>query len=112
MRVVAGDVAGESVTSWIKTLLSDAFYWTDNDFVVQTSSMYGGTPRRVSSTFQLDRGGAVSHFAYFVNQDSATAIVDALTVDTPANFQVIGKLSYVGQDSSGVRAAAPASSAA
>ena len=97
LRVVAGDVAGESITSWIKTLLSDAFYWTDNDFVVQTSSMYGGTPRRITSSFQLNRGGAVSHFAYFVNKDSATAIVDALTADTPADFQAIGKLSYAGQ---------------
>ena len=32
-------------TSWLKTLLADAFYWTDNDLVVQTRSMYGGAPR-------------------------------------------------------------------
>jgi tetratricopeptide (TPR) repeat protein len=105
LRVLAGDIAGDSIMSWIKTLLTDAFYWTDNDFVVQTSSMYGGTPRRISSTFQLDRGGKVSHFAYFVNKDSATAVVDALTVDTPEKFQRIGMESYAGKDSSGVRAA-------
>ncbi|HEX2309530.1 MAG TPA: hypothetical protein VHH91_02335, partial [Vicinamibacterales bacterium] len=45
LRVVAGDLHGDSVVSWVKTLLSDAFFWTDNDLVVQTRSMYGGTPR-------------------------------------------------------------------
>ena len=44
LRVVAGDIQGDSLTSWVKTLLADAFYWTDNDFIVQTRSMYGGTP--------------------------------------------------------------------
>ncbi|WP_442968803.1 esterase/lipase family protein, partial [Ramlibacter sp.] len=41
LRVVAGDIEGDSVTAWVKTLLADAFYWTDNDLVVQTRSMYG-----------------------------------------------------------------------
>ena len=45
LRVVAGDMQGDSVVSWLKTLLADAFYWTDNDLVVQTRSMYGGAPR-------------------------------------------------------------------
>jgi hypothetical protein len=34
LRVVAGDLEGDSVITWVKTLLSDAFYWTDNDLVV------------------------------------------------------------------------------
>ncbi|MEP7302717.1 MAG: hypothetical protein ABI699_14455, partial [Caldimonas sp.] len=41
LRVIAGDLQGDSIGSWAKTLLSDAFYWTDNDLVVQTRSMYG-----------------------------------------------------------------------
>ena len=45
LRVVAGDLKGDSLGSWVKTLLADAFFWTDNDLVVQTRSMYGGTPR-------------------------------------------------------------------
>src|SRR5262249_51873580 len=53
LRVVAGDIQGDSVVTWIKTLLSDAFYWSDNDLVVQTRSMYGGSPRRSQSTFVL-----------------------------------------------------------
>lgn len=65
LRVVAGDLEGDSVGSWLKTLMADAFYWTDNDLVVQTRSMYGGTPRAAGASFVLDRGAKVSHFAYF-----------------------------------------------
>ena len=78
LRVVAGDIEGDSVMSWLKTLLADAFYWTDNDLVVQTRSMYGGTPRAAGATFLFDQGAKVSHFNYFHNDRTAEAIVDAL----------------------------------
>ena len=70
LRVIAGDMEGDSIGSWVKTLLSDAFYWTDNDLVVQTRSMYGGAPRAKTASgsgarFLLDKGGKVSHFNYF-----------------------------------------------
>lgn len=116
LRVVAGDIQGDSVVSWVKTLLSDAFYWTDNDLVVQTRSMYGGMARPNKAMFVLDRGGGVSHFSYFGNADTATAIVSALTDDKPANFRAIGPLSWSGTDASGIRAArvsrSPAAAAA
>jgi tetratricopeptide (TPR) repeat protein len=105
LRVVAGDLQGDSVITWVKTLLSDAFFWTDNDLVVQTRSMYGGTPRVSDSTFVLDQGGNVSHFNYFSNSETAPAIVDALVHDTPGRFRVIGPLSWGGTSSTGVRAA-------
>ena len=89
--------------SWVKTLLSDAFYWTDNDFVVQTRSMYGGAPRATapgaavaSASFLLDRGGKVSHFNYFANDRSVAAIAGALSDDAPADFAAIGPLSWAG----------------
>jgi tetratricopeptide (TPR) repeat protein/triacylglycerol esterase/lipase EstA (alpha/beta hydrolase family) len=113
LRVVAGDLEGDSISTWVKTLLSDAFYWTDNDLVVQTRSMYGGTPRTTDSTFLLDQGGKVSHFNYFSNADTAAGIVGALTQDTPDGFRVIGPLSWGGASATGVRAAArPRSEAA
>ncbi len=105
LRVVAGDMQGDSVVSWMKTLLSDAFFWTDNDLVVQTRSMYGGTPRKENSLFLLHRGGQVSHFNYFANIDTATAVVDGLTEATPAGFKVIGPLSWAGSSATGERAA-------
>ena len=108
LRVVAGDIEGDSVTSWLKTLLADAYYWTDNDFVVQTRSMYGGAPRAAGASFMLDQGGKVSHFNYFSNERTAEAIVSALVQDAPQGFRVIGQLSWSGESSTGVRGAARA----
>ena len=105
LRVVAGDMEGDSVISWLKTLLADAFYWTDNDLVVQTRSMYGGSPRRNGATFVLDQGGKVSHFSYFSNAVTAGAIVNALTADVPDGFRQIGPLSWAGTSATGTRAA-------
>jgi pimeloyl-ACP methyl ester carboxylesterase len=106
LRVVAGDVEGDSVVSWVKTLLADAFFWTDNDLVVQTRSMYGGAPRGPArAQFLLDAGGKVTHFNYFANEHTVLAVVDGLTQDTPKQFRSIGPLSWAGEDASGVRAA-------
>lgn len=110
LRVVAGDMQGDSIGSWVKTLLSDAFYWTDNDLVVQTRSMYGGAPRAASAagaaaSFLLDRGAQVSHFNYFSNERTVAAIFAALTAEQPPEFGAIGPLSWAGQDASGTRAA-------
>jgi len=105
LRVVAGDLEGDSVGSWLKTLLADAFYWTDNDIVVQTRSMYGGSPRAAGASFLLDQGGKVNHFSYFVNERTVGAVVDALVQAQPPGFRPIGPLSWAGTDSGGVRAA-------
>lgn len=103
LRVIAGDMEGDSVVSWLKTLLSDTFFWTDNDLVVQTSSMYGGAPRARSASFLLNQGGTVSHFSYFSNERTASAIVEGLTLDEPRDFTPIGPLSWQGRDASGRR---------
>lgn len=106
LRVLAGDIEGDSVVSWVKTLLADAFYWTDNDLVVQTRSMYGGAQREsAAATFVLDRGAKVSHFSYFSNERSVQAMLGGLTEDQPADFRTIGPLSWAGKDASGTRAA-------
>ena len=117
LRVVAGDIQGDSITSWVKTLLADAFYWTDNDLVVQTRSMYGGTPRaptggHAAATFVLERGGKVTHFSYFSEPRSAEAICNALVQDSPAGFRPIGPMSWAGSSSDGLRGMPRASSAA
>jgi hypothetical protein len=109
LRVVAGDIDGDSVTSWVKTLIADAFFWTDHDLVVQTRSMYGGSPRN-EATFLLDEGGRVSHFNYFSNDHTAGAIVNALVQDHPPAFAGIGPLSWSGASATGTRGARPAPS--
>ncbi|MEG0633641.1 MAG: CHAT domain-containing protein [Pseudomonas sp.] len=106
LRVIAADMEGDSLTSWLKTLLADTYFWTDNDLVVQTSSMYGGAPRAGSALFLLNQGSAVSHFSYFSNDRTAAAIVEGLLIDQPKEFRSIGPLSWQGKDSSGQRGAA------
>ncbi|HRO58835.1 MAG TPA: hypothetical protein PK177_06660, partial [Burkholderiaceae bacterium] len=124
LRVVAGDAAGDTLGAWLKTLLADAFFWTDNDLVVQTRSMYGGVPRGTpeaatgggassgsatsagsAASFVLDRGDKVTHFGYFSNESTAEAICKALIEAAPPEFLPIGPLSAAGQDASGSRAA-------
>jgi CHAT domain-containing protein/pimeloyl-ACP methyl ester carboxylesterase len=117
LRVIAGDMEGDSIAAWVKTLLSDAFYWTDNDLVVQTRSMYGGAPRAQTMSgsgarFLLDKGGKVSHFNYFTNERTVQAIASALLDDVPADFAAIGPLSWAGEDASGTRAAGDAAGTA
>ncbi len=112
LRVVAGDVKADSPIAWLKTLLADGFYWTDNDFVVQTSSMYGGAPRAGGASFLLDRGGDVSHTRYFHHARTAEGVCNALTQAEPEGFRPIGPLSWRGDDASGVRGRASARSMA
>lgn len=105
LRVIAGDVQGDSIGSWLKTLLADGFYWTDNDFVVQTRSMYGGAPRAGGALFLLDRGARVAHNSYFAAERTAEAVCSALMQEQPTGFATIGPLSWSGESSSGTRAA-------
>ncbi|MFT3759773.1 CHAT domain-containing protein [Thauera sp.] len=105
LRVVAGDIEGDSVLSWLKTLLADAFYWTDNDIVVQTSSMYGGSPRKAGASYLLDKSAGATHFSYFHNKRTADAIVNGLLHDVPAGFAPIGPLLWQGESADGLRAA-------
>jgi len=103
--VVAGDLQADSLSSWLKTLVSDSFFWTDNDLIVQTRSMYGGRPRRGGSRYFLDRGGKVTHFNYYANRSTSLAIQRALVEAAPADFRPIGQLSRDGLSTSGSRAA-------
>jgi tetratricopeptide (TPR) repeat protein len=111
LYVIAGESVGDSVKSWVKTLVAEAYYWTDNDLVVQTRSMYGGAPRGAEdiARFVLLQGGQVSHFSYFSLNESVETIVDALLSPPDRqrkDWRSIGPLSWRGWNSSGVRAAA------
>jgi tetratricopeptide (TPR) repeat protein/pimeloyl-ACP methyl ester carboxylesterase len=107
LRVIAGDTAGDGIVSWLKALLADAFYWTDNDLVVQTRSMYGGAPRaggeQANARFIRLHGAGVSHFRYFSNEESVRAVRDGLLEAEPTNWRPIGPLSWKGEDASGLR---------
>ena len=103
LRVVAGDLQGDSLTSWLKVLLADGFYQTDNDLVVNTNAMYGGSSRQGEASYLLERSGSTDHFHYFRNESTAQAIQQALLLEAPSGFQPIGPLSRSGQSASGER---------
>ena len=84
--VVAGD-ARPMEGDWLSALrfhLADGFYERDHDLVVDTRAMLDGPLRHSASAkarcrVQFRSGSDVNHFSYFGNQDSAEAIVTALT---------------------------------
>ena len=84
--VIAGDAApveGDRLAA-LRIWLADRFYERDHDLVVDTRSMLDGA-RRTSAAegprckVQFRSGADVNHFSYFRNDDSAGAIVAALT---------------------------------
>ena len=103
LRVLAGNLVGDTTAAWVKTLMSDTFYRTDNDLILQTDSMYGGVPRAESALCLLEQGPRATHFGYFANPLTAESFVDAILLDEPASFRPIGPLSWAGKDASGVR---------
>ncbi len=67
LGVIAGDFEGSGVWGTLKFYALRAYYWEDNDFVVNTKSMSGGLDRKKGVHQFLDRGPNVNHFSYFKN---------------------------------------------
>jgi len=103
LRVIAGNLRGGKVATWLKTLLADSFYMSENDLVVRTASMYGGAQRSGGGLYLLDAGPDASHFNYFANPTTASAAVRALLEEAPSEFRPIGPLANSGQSSDGSR---------
>ncbi|WP_341835988.1 CHAT domain-containing protein [Chitinophaga pollutisoli] len=70
--------------SWrgLAAILGKLYFRTGNDLVVDTASMHNGA-RRAANRVQyfLDQGGNASHFNYFSNSGSASAMLLALQYD-------------------------------
>jgi len=78
--VIAGDAKLSKRWSAIKVVLSNLFFWGDNDFVVDTRSMYNGAKRAPGRVqFFFDESGEVSHFNYFRNDTTRNALFRALS---------------------------------
>ena len=105
LRVVAGDMEGDSVVSWLKTLLSDAFYWTDNDLVVQTRSMYGGAPREGGRRLRARPGRQGLALQLLHQRAHGRRDRRRAHAGRPDGFRPIGPLSWAGESSTGIRAA-------
>lgn len=77
--VIAGDAKLSRQWSAIKVALSNLFFWGDNDFVVDTRSMYNGAKRADDKVqYFFDASADVSHFNYFKNDKTRNALFLAL----------------------------------
>ncbi|MEX0803982.1 MAG: CHAT domain-containing protein [Candidatus Binatia bacterium] len=79
LRVIAGDIEGENIATSVSTFLTDPLYLGDHDLVVDTAAMFGGAEREGGSAFYFHQGSHVSHFRYFVNDDSIARLVKAIS---------------------------------
>lgn len=85
LAVIAGDIEPSGIWQRLLTLVLDRFYDGEHDLVVNTESMYGGTPRTADNALvSFHSGPAVNHFNYFTNADSADAIARALAAPEAA----------------------------
>jgi tetratricopeptide (TPR) repeat protein/pimeloyl-ACP methyl ester carboxylesterase len=92
LSVIAGDVEGQSIWGRLKWLVTDWFYKSDHDLVVNTGSMYGGTRRKDGACFAFDHGPDVNHFNYFAKSSRMIVpLVAGLTREggIPAGFRPI-----------------------
>jgi CHAT domain-containing protein len=87
LGVIAGDIEGGHLLKRLALFVSDRFLYEghDNDLVVNTDSMFHGA-RREQAWYVYDQGSRVSHFNYFRNEGTRSALVRWLTTapDQPA----------------------------
>lgn len=81
LTVISGDIKGGGLLGSLKVFAADLFFRDDHDLVVNTPSMYGGTPRENAAYF-FDQGKEVDHFHYFTNPKTQKALETALTGET------------------------------
>ena len=77
--VLSGDVEGGSWFKRLGVFVTDELLYEgrDNDLVVNTDAMFHGA-RRELACYVFDQGADVSHFNYFKNHRTRTALVDWL----------------------------------
>ncbi|KQP23040.1 CHAT domain-containing protein [Pseudorhodoferax sp. Leaf267] len=94
MAVIAGDIEGGNLLKRLGVLLTDYVFFdnTDNDLVVDTMAMLSGVAPRAQAKVLFDRGADVSHFRYFGNMDTRTALRDWLVVERPERIDAFRPL--------------------
>lgn len=79
LSIIAGDLKPGSLWERVKYAVTDWFYASEHDLVVNTGSMYGGLRRDDDKVRQLfDDGAEVNHFRYFANASTVRALVSGL----------------------------------
>lgn len=81
LHVLAGDFVGEGLLPWLGDCISEVFYGSETDLVVNTPSMSGGAARKQGIRQKPVSGPQVNHFTYFARDESAFALFAALQGD-------------------------------
>jgi hypothetical protein len=106
MALIAGDTEGGNLLGRLGVLLTDflLFENVDNDLVVDTGSMLGGIAPQSAARVLFDRGADVSHFRYFSNDDTRSALRDWLLADDPAQLAAFQPLQpgFTSMDAAGI----------
>ncbi len=92
--VIAGNAGMGGIKKTLMTIMAKLFYRLDNDFVVDTDSMYMGVVRENEIYYKFVDGGAVDHFCYFKNKNSRTNIFIAITnppFKSPPQFKTVAR---------------------
>ncbi|HFC00910.1 MAG TPA: CHAT domain-containing protein [Phaeodactylibacter sp.] len=79
LSIIAGNAGWGNVKKTLQTILSRFFYRVDNDFVVDTDSMYMGVVRDNLIYYKFVEGKTIDHFSYFKNQNTQQYIYNALS---------------------------------
>ncbi|MEJ6007364.1 CHAT domain-containing protein [Paucibacter sp. AS339] len=88
MSIIAGDIQGGNLLLRLGVMLTDFLLFDndDNDLVVNTTAMLAGIAPKSGARVLFDRGADVSHFRYFVNVDTRSALRDWLLVADPSGL--------------------------
>lgn len=78
LAIIGGVTEGSGVWGRLKMLLVDAFFTGNNDLVVDTPSMSGGSARRGRALRFLLDSPDINHFEYFRNPTTAKHLLDGL----------------------------------
>ncbi|WP_280154423.1 CHAT domain-containing protein [Piscinibacter sp. XHJ-5] len=94
LAVISGDIEGGGWLKRLGVLFTDFTFFdsTDNDLVVDTDSMTAGVARPEGTRVLFDRGPEVSHFRYFVNDVTRTALRSWLTEASVEQIEVFKPL--------------------
>ena len=94
LSIIAGNVGIGGIKKTLLTIMAKLFYRLDNDFVVDTDSMYMGVVRENDIYYKFVDGRAVDHFCYFKNKNSRNNIFTAITsppFDSPPQFKTVAR---------------------
>ena len=114
MAVIAGDSDGGHLLRRLGLLLTDFLLFDNeaNDLVVDTAAMLAGVAAKSRARVLFDRGDDVSHFRYFANQDTRSALRDWLVDDEPLELKSYAALPGPDEFEQALAAAATASRSA